>query len=51
MKISLAGRPSKVNLEVFLRLCALWLRDMPRDQELKMKEIDELVANFLCSDK
>ena len=43
---------SEVNLEVFLMSqCALWLRDMPRDQERKMKEIDELVANFLCLHK
>ena len=41
----------EVNLEVFLSQCALWLRDMPRDQERKVKEIDELVANFLCLDK
>ena len=24
---------------------------MPRDQNLKMKEIDELVANLLCLDE
>ena len=32
----------KVNLEVFLCLnVLLWLRDMSRDQKLKMKEIGE----------
>ena len=43
----------EVDLEVFLMSqCALWSRrDMPRDQERKMKEIDELVANFLCLHK
>ena len=37
----------EVNLEVFLHLYALW----SRDTELRMKEIDELVANLFCLDK
>ena len=28
----------------------MWSRDLSRDQKLKMKEIGELVANFLCLD-
>ena len=44
--------PQKVNLEVLLCLnVKLWSRDMSCDQKLKMKDIGELVANFLCLDK
>ena len=42
----------KVNLEVFLCLSVkLWSRDMTCYPKLKMKEIGELVAKLLCSDK
>ena len=42
----------KVNLDVFLCVNVYILsRGMSRDQKLKMKEIDEFLANLLYFDK